>query len=227
MAVYQAEMVPWLWFLTLYSNCRIFQNKSVPDIVEQIFKDRGFPDYDLKLPATYQPREYCVQYRETDFNFVSRLLEDEGIFYFFEQTKDKHKLVIADDKSAFQACPHKNKARYTPSLGGRLDEDTVLAMEEEHKVNTGTASLADYYFEKPKTRLYATLSSPEPAEYYDYPGKYSEQERRRPLCQDSSGRARSGASRPCGARATAWALSAAISSLWRSISAMPPTRNIP
>ena len=173
MAMYQAEMVPWLWFLTLYSNCRIFQNKSVPDIVEQIFKDRGFPDYDLKLTGSYQPREYCVQYRETDFNFVSRLLEDEGMFYFFEQTKDKHKLVIADDKSAFQACPHKNKARYTPSLGGRLDEDTVLTVEEEHKVNTGTASLADYDFEKPNTRLYATLSSPEPAEYYDYPGKYS------------------------------------------------------
>ena len=172
-AMYQAEMVPWLWFLTIYSNCRIFQNKSVPDIVEQIFKDRGFSDYQLKLQGSYQPREYCVQYRETDFNFVSRLLEDEGIFYFFEQTEDKHKLVLADDKSTFKACPHKGKARYTPSLGGRLDEDTVLAVEEEYKVHTGTASLSDYDFEKPNTRLYATLSGSEPAEYYDYPGKYN------------------------------------------------------
>src|ERR1035438_7598633 len=156
-----------------YSNCRIFQNKSVPDIVEKIFQDRGFHDYQLKTQGTYEPREYCVQYRETDFNFVSRLLEDEGIFYFFEQTADKHTLVLADDKLAFKACPHKAKARYTPSLGGRLDEDTVLSVEEEHKVNTGTASLADYDFEKPNTKLYATLSGAEPAEYYDYPGKYS------------------------------------------------------
>ena len=172
MAKYQAEMVPWLWLLTLFSNCRIFQNKSVPDIVEKIFHDRGFSDYQLKLQGTYQPREYCVQYRETDFNFVSRLLEDEGIFYFFEQTADKHKLVLADDNSSFKACPHKDKARYTPALGGRLDEDTILTVEEEHKVNTGTASLTDYDFEKPNTSLYATLSSTQPAEYYDYPGKY-------------------------------------------------------
>ncbi len=173
MAVYQAELVPWLWFLTLFSNCRIFQNKSVPDIIEQVFKDRGYTDYQLKLQGTYQPREYCVQYRETDFNFVSRLLEDEGIFYFFEQAEDKHTLVIADDKGAFKSCPHKAKAQYSPSLGGVLDEDTVFTLEEENKVNTGTASLADYDFEKPNTSLYATLSSAEPAEYYDYPGKYS------------------------------------------------------
>ena len=98
MAVYQAELVPWFWFLTLYSNCRIFQNKTVPDIVEQIFKDRGFKDYKLSLQASYQPRDYCVQYRETDFNFVSRLLEDEGIFYFFQQSEEKHTLVLADDQ---------------------------------------------------------------------------------------------------------------------------------
>ncbi|MGO9228802.1 MAG: type VI secretion system Vgr family protein [Bryobacteraceae bacterium] len=173
MAAYKAELVPWLWFLTLYSNCRIFQNKSVPDIVEQIFKDRGFTDYQLKLQGTYQPREYCVQYRETDFNFVSRLMEDEGIFYFFEQTPDKHTLVLADDKAAFKPCPHKAKARYTPSLGGRLDEDTVITVEQENRVNTGTTSLTDYDFEKPSTSLYATLASSEPAEYYDYPGKYT------------------------------------------------------
>ena len=172
MAAYQAEMVPWLWFLTLYSNCRIFQNKTVPDIVEKIFKDRGFTDYQLKLQGTYQPREYCVQYRETDFNFVSRLLEDEGIFYFFEQTEDKHTLVLADDKAAFKACPNKAKAQYTPSLGAVLDADTVFTVEEENKVNTGTASLTDYDFTKPNTSLFATLSSAQPAEYYDYPGKY-------------------------------------------------------
>ncbi len=175
MAIYQAELVPWLWFLTLFSNCRIFQNKSVPDIVEQVFKDRGFTDYQLKLQSSYQPREYCVQYRETDFNFVSRLLEDEGIFYFFQQSEDKHTLVLADDKSAFESCPHKASAEYTPSLGAVLDEDTVFSIEEEHKLNTGTTSLTDYDFEKPNTSLYATISGPSDIssfEGYDYPGDY-------------------------------------------------------
>jgi len=176
MMVYQAEIVPWFWFLTLYSNCRIFQNKTVPDIVEKIFKDRGFTDYKLSTQGTYEPRDYCVQYRETDFNFVSRLLEDEGIFYFFEQTKEKHTLVLADDKSSFAACPNRPSATYTPSTGGRLNADTVLAIEEEYKVNTGMTSLADYDFEKPNTSLYATMSGPAGVsmyEGYDYPGDYT------------------------------------------------------
>src|SRR5579871_6557301 len=85
--VYRATLVPWTWLLTLFDDCRIFQNKSVPDIVQQVFSDRGFTDYENRLTGTYSPREYCVQYRETDFNFISRLLEDEGIFYFFEHDK--------------------------------------------------------------------------------------------------------------------------------------------
>jgi type VI secretion system secreted protein VgrG len=175
MAVYQAELVPWFWFLTLYSNCRIFQNKSVPDIVEKIFADRGCADYKLTLKGTYQPRDYCVQYRETDFNFVSRLLEEEGIFYYFQQSEDKHTLVLADDKSAFESCPHKAKAKYMPTQGGRLDEDTVVGIEEEHKFITGMTSLADYDFEKPNTSLYATISGSGDIatfESYDYPGDY-------------------------------------------------------
>ena len=70
--------MPWLWFLTRTADCRIFQNKSVPDIIEQIFKDLGFSDFKMKLQGSYEPREYCVQYRETDFNFVSRLMEEGG-----------------------------------------------------------------------------------------------------------------------------------------------------
>jgi type VI secretion system secreted protein VgrG len=178
MARYQIEMVPWLWFLNLFSNCRIFQNKSAPDIIEQVFADRGFSNYNLKLTGSYTQREYCVQYRETDFNFVSRLMEEEGIYYFFEQSEAKHTLILGDAKAAFEACPHKAAARFTPATGGRLDEDTVLTIEEEHCVNTGKTYLIDYDFEKPKTSLDATLSggdegvSDEAGEYYDYPGNY-------------------------------------------------------
>src|SRR5579871_316788 len=82
--LYRATMVPWAWLLTMFDDCRIFQNMTVPDIVQKVFTDRGFTDFANRVTGTYEPREYTVQYRETDFNFISRLLEDEGIFYFFE-----------------------------------------------------------------------------------------------------------------------------------------------
>ena len=173
MAAYEAELVPWLWFLHRYSDCRIFQNKTVPDIVEQVFRDRGFPDYQLKLQGSFQPRDYVVQYRETDFNFVSRLLEDEGIFYYFEQSEEKHTLVLANDNSVLAACPNKPQARYLAATGAAQPEDTVVSLETEFKTHTGAASLTDYDFEKPGTSLFATLSGKLPGEDYDYPGKYT------------------------------------------------------
>ena len=70
LSIYRATMVPWLWFLTRTSDCRIFQEKSIPDILKQIFGDLGFTDFEMSLQETHEPWEYCVQYRETDFNFV-------------------------------------------------------------------------------------------------------------------------------------------------------------
>src|SRR5436853_4349302 len=84
---YRAEIVPWLWFLTRTADCRIFQNKTAPDIIKMIFEDLGFKDFALRLQGSFVKRDYCVQYRETDFNFVSRLMEEEGIFYFFEHSE--------------------------------------------------------------------------------------------------------------------------------------------
>jgi type VI secretion system secreted protein VgrG len=173
MAGYEAELVPWLSFLNYFSDCRIFQNKTVPDIVEQVFKDRGFADFRFHLQGAFPQREYVVQYRETDFNFVSRLLEDEGIFYYFEQSQDKHILVLANDKSAFVSCPYKPQARYLPATGSNQPEDTVVSLETEFKVHSGTASLTDYDFEKPGANLFATLRGGLPGEDYDWPGKYT------------------------------------------------------
>lgn len=84
MAHYQATVVPWLWFLTRTSDSRIFQKQTVPDIIKGIFRERGFTDFDDRLSGSYREWEYCVQYRETDFHFISRLMEQEGIYYFFE-----------------------------------------------------------------------------------------------------------------------------------------------
>jgi type VI secretion system secreted protein VgrG len=173
-AAYELEMVAWVWFLNLFTDCRIFQNKTVPDIVEKVFGDRGFSDYKLQLQGSYTEREYCVQYRETDFNFVSRLLEEEGIFYYFEHSEDKHTLVLADQSSALDPCPHLDKAtgRFLPVEGNVQDDDTISTLEAEYKVEIGTASLTDYDFEKPNTSLFATLASEWKGERYDYPGRY-------------------------------------------------------
>jgi len=96
--LYQARMVPSLWLLSLEQDCRIFQNKNTPDIIKKILKEANIPAdrFAFRLQNTYKEKEYCVQYRETDLNFISRLLEEEGIFYFFEHAKDKHFLVFGD-----------------------------------------------------------------------------------------------------------------------------------
>ena len=92
---YQAEMVPKLQLLAEVSNCRIFQKMATPDIVEQILNEQGVA-FSANLTGTYNPREYCVQYRESDLDFIARLLEDEGIFYYFQHTASAHTLVLAD-----------------------------------------------------------------------------------------------------------------------------------
>ena len=83
---YRAQVVPWLWFLTRQADCRIFQNLAVPDIISQVFNLFDFKDFRLSLKSSYPQLEYCVQYRETSFNFVSRLMEEFGIFYYFDHS---------------------------------------------------------------------------------------------------------------------------------------------
>ena len=103
--VYHATMVPWLWFLDQTTDCRIFQTKSAPDIIKQIFKEYGYNDFSLRLYGDFVKRDYCVQYRESDFNFVSRLMEEEGICYFFEHENGKHTLILGNDPAAHKTCP--------------------------------------------------------------------------------------------------------------------------
>ncbi|MCG7957747.1 MAG: type VI secretion system tip protein VgrG [Candidatus Thiodiazotropha taylori] len=99
-AHYRATLRPWLWFLTRTSDCRIFQNKKVPDIIKEVFQENGFSDFEDKLSGSYREWEYCVQYRETDFNFISRLMEQEGIYYYFDHVDGKHTLVMCDGYSS-------------------------------------------------------------------------------------------------------------------------------
>jgi len=175
---YRAEMVPWLWFLTRTSDCRMFQNKTTPDIIEQIFKDLGFTDYKLKLQGTYQPREYCVQYRETDYNFVARLMEQYGIYYFFEHEETKHTLVLADAPDAHPEIPTQPKVNWEPKGSGLQEEDVITSLEFEKELRPGKFAHTDYNFKTPST----SLAAEEPSvidiggngkyEIYDYPGEY-------------------------------------------------------
>ena len=170
---YRAEIAPWLWFLSLSSDCRIFQDMSVLDIVEQVFKAHHFSDFQIKCTKTYPKREFCVQYRETHLNFVSRLLEDEGIFYFFQHTKEKHMLVLADSNSAVKPCPDQESARMAVQSGEWQEQDVVTEFEREDAVHTGKITLRDYDYLQPTLQLESSMSGDGKAEAYDYPGDYT------------------------------------------------------
>jgi len=172
LTAYRAEVAPWLWFLSLSSECKIFQNLSVLDIVEKIFKAHGFNDFQIKCTKSYPKREFCVQYRETHFNFVSRLMEEEGIFYFFDHTKDKHLLTLADANSAVKPCPGQAAARMATQSGAWQDEDVVTALEREHTVQTGKITLRDHDYLQPTLQLESSVSGDGKAEAYEYPGNY-------------------------------------------------------
>ncbi|MGI8742119.1 MAG: type VI secretion system Vgr family protein [Bryobacteraceae bacterium] len=172
LARYHAVMVPWLWFLTRTTDCRIFQQKKAPEIIQQIFKDLGFSDYSLRLYGDFVQREYCVQYRETDFNFVARLMEEEGIYYFFEHEEGKHTMVLANDPSAHKPCPNQPSARYELSAGGWQDDDVVLEWHQEQEFRPGVYTSTDYNFETPGSSLAASVNGKSKYEIYDYPGEY-------------------------------------------------------
>jgi type VI secretion system secreted protein VgrG len=169
---YHAVMVPWLWFLTRTADCRIFQNKKAPDIIKQIFKDLGFSDFKLQLYGDFVEREYCVQYRETDFNFVSRLMEEEGISYFFEHEQGKHTLILANDPAAHKPCPNQPSVRYAEIPGSWQEEDVVLEWHQEQEVRSGAYAITDYNFEMPSSSLAAKATGKNTYEIYDYPGEY-------------------------------------------------------
>jgi type VI secretion system secreted protein VgrG len=174
LARYRATLVPWLWLLTRTSDCRIFQQMSVPDIVEKLLGERNLKDYSLRLHGSFQPRDYCVQYRETTFNFVSRLMQEEGIFYFFEHAKDKHTLVLANSPNEFKPCPNGASARYEAARGVGRNEDVISEWTLGQEVRPGKYTANDFNFETPMLDLTAQVTGRDEREYeiYDYPGEY-------------------------------------------------------
>jgi type VI secretion system secreted protein VgrG len=178
-STYHVEMVPWLWLLSKTSDCKIFQFMTPPEIISMVFDTYGFGDYQLRLSGSYPTREYVVQYRETDFNFVSRLMEQYGIFYFFEHADGVHTLVLADSNAEFKPCPNQARARYQRTHEATVhDEDVITAWMMEHDFRTAKVSLMDFNFKTPAVNLQVNQESGQPApggmpfEHYDYPGNY-------------------------------------------------------
>jgi type VI secretion system secreted protein VgrG len=176
---YEGTLVPSFWLLTLYTDCRIFQNKSVPDIVSAVFSSRSISNYKNSLSGTYSPRDYCVQYRETDLNFVARLLEQEGISWYFTHENGKHTLVLTDQTKSAPESPQTPVSWLgSPPEGGIAGQTSIWSFDYRNSVLTAKSTLTDYNFETPSTNLLATTNTivkrqNTSQEIYDYPGSYS------------------------------------------------------
>ncbi|WP_372436910.1 type VI secretion system Vgr family protein [Pseudomonas aeruginosa] len=176
-ASYQVTLRPWLWLLTRTSDCRIFQNQKVPDIIKQVFRDLGFSDFEDALSRSYREWEYCVQYRETSFDFVSRLMEQEGIYYWFRHEQSRHILVLSDAYGAHQSPPNYASVPYYPPTLEQRERDHFYDWHMAREVQSGSLSLNDYDFQRPGARLEVRSNiarSHAAADYplYDYPGEY-------------------------------------------------------
>lgn len=173
---YRIVARPWTWMLTRTADCKIFQNKDVKAILEEVFADQPDADFELNLTGSYTVREYCVQYRETDFNFISRLMEEEGIYTFFRHEKGKHILVVCDAVGAHQSIgdlPFLATGK-NPTQG----IDYVREWSVTREIQPGMTSLQDYNFEKPSVDLRVKLEKPREHgesehEVFDYPGEYA------------------------------------------------------
>ncbi|WP_226503950.1 type VI secretion system tip protein VgrG [Pseudomonas sp. MWU16-30317] len=176
-ASYQVTLRPWLWLLTRTSDCRIFQHMSVPQIVKQVFRDLGFSDFEDRLSQPYREWEYCVQYRENSFDFVSRLLEKEGIYYYFRHEADRHVLVLADAYGAHVNAPNYASVPFYPRDGQQRERDHMYDWRLAQEVQSGSIELNDYDFQRPSARIDVRSEAPQPHDYgdyplYDYPGAY-------------------------------------------------------
>jgi type VI secretion system secreted protein VgrG len=182
---YTAYVVPSLWLLTRSAKSRIFQQVSVPDILRQVLV--GSP-VEFRLKGSYPPRDYCVQYRETDFDFVSRLMEEEGIYYFFKHASNGHTLVVTDSPAGL--TPLSAPISFDPTGAARLDAGVIYAWEKDQELRSGLVTLRDYTFQLPDETLevhaqiqasvlagkvthHLHVAGNDAYELYDYPGDYA------------------------------------------------------
>lgn len=175
---YKAELVPQLWLLTQKTQSRIFQNMSVPEILRKVIE--GF-EYDDEIQGTFEPRNYCVQYRESDWDFASRLMEEEGIYYYFEHTAESHRLIIGNTPGSHRPCPTKAEIPFAEDISVDQEEwaGRVTSWRVANKVRAGKFTLRDYNFQLPTNSLEAVqmsrfnIGGNQEVEVYDHPGEYA------------------------------------------------------
>lgn len=178
--VYRLVLRPWFWILSQRSDCFIFHDKTVTDIISEVFGRHSFAQFEDRTTGEYSPIEYCVQYRETDMAFVCRLMEKFGINYFFTHQEGEHKLILCDSNESFDPAPGGSRP-YVPLEGtDRRDRELFTHWIPERRFTSGRVVYRDYNFKKPTAKMeaeYNGTASYENAgqELYDYPGKYDEQ----------------------------------------------------
>lgn len=174
--VYRAELVPSVWLLTQRQDCRIFQNKTAKEIIEAVFADAGFTAFESSLSGTHPAREYCVQYNESDFAFVSRLMEEEGIYYFFKHAVGSHTMVLADAASSYLDSVDATASLTTGEVGAA--GEVLTSWEWGCAVRAGEWKLSDYNFETPATDLVSTamtvveVAVNKQGKRFEWPGDY-------------------------------------------------------
>ena len=177
LARYRLSLHPWIWLLSKTADCRVFQKKSVPEIVQAVCKENGFTDFKKSLSGKYSPREYCVQYCESDMDFIHRLLESEGIYYFFEHEKNKHTLVLSDSIGSHAKEPGYETIPFYPLTGDTRERDHIYDWNVSRELKPCKVAMTDFDFEKPKADLSAVSSkkrnhAQSKFEYFEYPGGY-------------------------------------------------------
>ena len=175
--LYRATLSPWLELLSQTSNCRIFQHMTAPDVIKQVFRDAGFSDFEDRLTETYPSLEYLVQYRESDFAFVSRLAEREGIYYYVKHEAGSHIVLLCDSLSAHDPVAGYETIPYFPPEEQRRDRDHVDHWHLARRIKPGAVAATDFDFTRPRTDLLARRVEPDEDvgahyEEFDYPGPY-------------------------------------------------------
>ena len=181
-ATYMVTLVPKPWLLVRKADCRIYTKISVPDIIKKILSEIGYTDLDLNLSVNYPKRDYCVQYRETYFNFISRLMEQEGIYYYFTHTSSKHTMVLADSGGAHAAVSPFGTLSYSPpTQRGSRNEASITSWKTARSVNSLKCELTDFDPMSPAATMLETTTLENDSGYhdinkltvFDYPGLYT------------------------------------------------------
>ncbi|EGF4120340.1 type VI secretion system tip protein VgrG [Salmonella enterica] len=172
---YELRMEPWVKLLTHTSDYKAFQNKTVVDILDEVLAEYPYP-VEKRLVESYPVRTWQVQYGETDFDFLQRLMQEWGIYWWFEHSEDSHTLVLADAISTHHACPDSPEVEWHQK-GLKLDKAFIHTIIANESLRTGQWVLDDFDFKKPRSRLANTVANPRETghasyEHYEWPGDY-------------------------------------------------------